>query len=109
MKDFADIPALMIDMGARAKAAAATLAFAPAEQRARALEAAADAVWARRDAIIAANALDMEYGAEKGLSAAMMDRLMLDEARIDGICSGLRAVAAQADTVGAVMAELEQP
>ena len=62
--------------------------------------AAADACWARRDDIIAANKKDMEFGRNKGLSDAMMDRLMLDEDRIKGMCDGLRAVAAQDDPVG---------
>ncbi len=105
MKDLADIPALMAEMGARAKIAAAALAFAPSQAKEAALMAAADQVWARRDAIIAANSKDMDFGREKGLSAAMMDRLMLDETRIQGIVDGLRAVAAQADPVGSVIAE----
>jgi len=105
MKDLADIPALMAEMGARAKIAAAALAFAPSQAKEAALMAAADQVWARRSEIIAANAKDMDFGREKGLSAAMMDRLMLDETRIQGIVDGLRAVAAQADPVGSVIAE----
>ena len=109
MKDLDDIPALMDDLGRRARAAAADLAFAPSEAKQKALVAAAEAVWSRRAEIVEANARDMEYGAEKGLSPAMMDRLKLDEARIEGICEGLRAVAAQDDPVGAVMAEWEQP
>lgn len=109
MKDFADIPALMSEIGTAAKAAAAELAFAPAEQRAHALTAAADAVWSRRDEIIAANARDLDYGRDKGLSPAMMDRLALDEARVQGIVDGLRAVAAQDDPVGATLSEWDRP
>jgi glutamate-5-semialdehyde dehydrogenase len=109
MKDAETIHELMQDLGRKAKAAAQELAFAPSEAKTRALEAAADAVWARRDEIIAANAKDLDFGRDKGLSPAMMDRLMLDEARIEGICDGLRAVAAQDDPVGAVMAEWDRP
>ncbi|WP_299145286.1 glutamate-5-semialdehyde dehydrogenase [uncultured Tateyamaria sp.] len=109
MKDFADIPALMADIGARAKAASAKLAFASAERKHAALISAAEHVWASRDAIIAANALDMEFGQNKGLSAAMMDRLRLDEERVQSIVDGLRAVAEQADPVGEVLAEWTQP
>ena len=109
MKDLTDIPALMHDLGARAKAAAGELAFAPAEAKEKALMAAAEAVWANRAAIIEANAKDLEFGRDKGLSDAMMDRLMLDEARIQGIVDGLKAVAAQDDPVGAVMAEWDRP
>ncbi|WP_299297819.1 glutamate-5-semialdehyde dehydrogenase [uncultured Tateyamaria sp.] len=109
MKDLADIPALMADIGARAKAASAKLAFASAERKHAALISAAEHVWANRDAIIAANALDMEFGQNKGLSAAMMDRLRLDEERVQSIVDGLRAVAEQADPVGEVLAEWTQP
>ncbi|MEQ9390423.1 glutamate-5-semialdehyde dehydrogenase, partial [Marinovum algicola] len=109
MKDLADIPALMADIGARAKAASAELAYAPAEAKQAALTAAADEVWAARDAIIAANAKDMEFGREKGLSPAMLDRLKLDSARIGSIVEGLRAVAEQADPVGAVLEEWDRP
>ncbi|MGV6813209.1 MAG: glutamate-5-semialdehyde dehydrogenase [Brevirhabdus sp.] len=109
MKDMDDIQAVMADIGARAQTASAELAFAPAQAKQRALEAAADAVWTRRGEIVEANAKDLEFGRDKGLSPAMMDRLMLDEARIKGICTGLRAVAAQDDPVGAVIAEWDMP
>ncbi|WP_288926898.1 glutamate-5-semialdehyde dehydrogenase [uncultured Maritimibacter sp.] len=109
MKDAENIPALMQELGRKAKAAAAELAFAPSDAKRKALDAAADAMWARRDEIIAANAKDLEYGREKGLSPAMMDRLMLDEARIRGMCDGVRSVAAQDDPVGAVMSEWDRP
>jgi glutamate-5-semialdehyde dehydrogenase len=109
MKDTDDIHALMAGIGARAKAAAAELAFAAPEAKRAALLAAADAVHARSNEIIAANAKDMVYGREKGLSPAMLDRLLLDEPRINGIVAGLRAVADQADPVGAVLAEWDMP
>ena len=109
MKDGLDIQAVMAEIGAQAKAAAAELAFASPDAKRRALETAADAVWASRADIIAANEKDMAFGREKGLSDAMLDRLMLDEARIDGICGSLRNVAAQDDPVGAVMDAWDQP
>ncbi|UMA63430.1 glutamate-5-semialdehyde dehydrogenase [Roseivivax marinus] len=109
MKDMSDIPALMQDIGRRAKAAAAELAFAPSEVKRQALEAAADALWRDRATVIAANAEDVKLAHEKDLTPAMIDRLTLDEARIEGICASLRAVAAQDDPVGAVTAEWEQP
>ena len=109
MKDTGDIPALMEAIGARARAAAADLAFAAPDAKARALNAAADVVEARQGDIIAANAKDMNYGRDKGLSPAMLDRLMLDAARIAGIPAGLRAVAAQDDPVGRVIAEWDRP
>lgn len=109
MKDFADIPAMMADLGARARAAAQVLAFAPAADKALALTAAAGAVRAAQDAILAANAADLAAAADKGLSAAMTDRLTLTAARIEGIAKALEAVAAQDDPVGAVMDEWTPP
>lgn len=109
MKDFTDIPALMHDIGVRAKAAARELAFASAERKHAALVGASEAVWKNRASIIEANAMDLEYGREKGLSDAMMDRLLLNEDRIRGIVDGLRAVAEQNDPVGAVMTEWDRP
>lgn len=104
-----DIQAEMKKIGAQAKAASAELAFASAEQKQQALENAATAVWDARADIIAANALDMDFGRNKGLSPAMLDRLMLEEDRIQGIVDGLRAVAAQADPIGAVLSEWDRP
>ncbi len=109
MKDLENIPALMQDLGKRAKAAAAKLATAPAERKAQALNTAADIVWSKRADIIAANAKDLEFGRSKGLSDAMMDRLLLDDSRIQGIVDGLRAIAGQTDPVGEVLTEWDQP
>lgn len=104
-----DVKQIMQDIGARAKSASAVLAYASAGAKTAALNAAADAVWAERAGIIAANAKDMEFGREKGLSDAMLDRLMLDEDRVKGIVDGLRTVAAQPDPVGKVIAEWDMP
>lgn len=104
-----DISALMTDIGARAKAATSALATATAERKHAALISAADAVWASRATILKANDKDMAYGSEKGLTAAMLDRLKLDEARLQGIMDGLRAIAEQPDPVGEVLAEWDQP
>jgi glutamate-5-semialdehyde dehydrogenase len=109
MKDTDDIQALMAELGKNARKAAEKLATASAERKEKALLAAADAVWQQRDQIIAANEKDMEFGRSKGLSPAMMDRLMLDEERIQGIVDGLRAVAGQTDPVGEVLGEWTQP
>ena len=109
MTDTTNIPALMADIGARAKEAAAVLATATAERKHAALISAADAVWHNREAIFEANAKDMAYGTEKGLSPAMLDRLMLDDDRLQSIIDGLRAIAEQRDPVGEVMEEWDQP
>ena len=104
-----DIADMMNRIGQAAREASQILAVATAESKMRALNAAADAVWATRDTILAANAKDLDFGRDRGLSAAMMDRLALDEERIAGIVTGLRAVAAQDDPIGAVMDEWDQP
>ncbi len=109
MKDGLDIQAMMAEIGRNAKAAASELAFADPAAKTLALNVAADALWAQRDKIIAANVEDMAFGREKGLSPAMLDRLMLDEDRVQGICDSLRNVAAQDDPVGEVITEWDQP
>ena len=100
-----DVKATLNQIGIAAKSAAAELGFATAERKYAALIGAAENVWIARADIIAANALDMEYGRNKGLSAAMLDRLMLDEDRIRSMVDGLRAVAEQEDPVGQVLEE----
>ncbi len=109
MNDHDAIGPMITQIGAEASAAAATLATASAEAKENALNAAADALWDQRATIIAANKQDMAFGAEKGLSPAMMDRLMLDDDRIKGMVDGLRAVAGQTDPVGEVAEEWTQP
>ena len=104
-----EIAELMQSMGRRARAAAAELAFAPAPQKAAALSAAAEALLADIPGLLTANAADLAYGRDKGLSDAMIDRLILDEGRIQAIAEGMRAVAAQPDPVGQVLAEWDMP
>ena len=109
MKDMDNIPQLMAGIGQHAKKAAATLATASAERKHAALIGAAEALWKARADILEANAQDLVFGRDKGLSDAMMDRLMLDEARIQGMIDGLRSIAEQPDPVGEVMAAWDQP
>mgnify|MGYP000624281472 CR=1 FL=1 len=104
-----DVKATLNQIGIAAKSAAAELGFATAERKHAALIGAAENVWIARADIIAANALDMDYGRNKGLSAAMLDRLMLDEDRIRSMVDGLRAVAEQEDPVGQVLEEWQRP
>ncbi len=109
MTETSDIPALMADIGTRAKSATAALAVASGERKHAALIAAAEAVWNNRETILVANEQDMEFGREKGLSSAMLDRLKLDEERLQGIVGGLRAIAEQTDPIGEVLADWDQP
>jgi glutamate-5-semialdehyde dehydrogenase len=100
---------LMTEIGSKARAAAADLAFAGSERKATALIAAADAVWNRRDAILDANTLDLDAGVQKGLTPAMLDRLRLDSGRLRGIVDALRQIAEQKDPVGRILAEWDRP
>ncbi|QNA85612.1 glutamate-5-semialdehyde dehydrogenase [Sphingomonas sp. So64.6b] len=100
---------LIADMGARARQSARMVAALPCVAKSRALDAAAQRL---RDAvaeILAANALDMAHGREIGLSGAMLDRLLLDEGRIESMASGVAAIAALRDPVGAVIDESRRP
>ena len=90
-------------MAASACAAGALLArLAPAD-KASGLRSAATAIRAAEATILAANAQDMAAGKAAGLSAAMLDRLMLDAARVAAMAAGVEAVAALDDPIGAVI------
>lgn len=92
-----------LDKARLAKGASAVLAQAGAQGRTNAISAAADAVEAHRADILAANARDMERGRENGMPGPLLDRLMLDDARLDGIVSSMREVAGQVDPIGEVV------
>lgn len=100
---------IVLDLGKRAKAASRGLALLSTEEKNRCLIAMAEALEAQKDAIKAANAGDMEAAPGYGLTAAMMDRLRLDEKRIGSMAKGLREVAALADPVGRVLDERVRP
>ena len=104
-----DVRAAMREIGRRARAAARELANAPAEQKNRALHAAARLLRERSAAILSANALDLAAARAKDLSPAMIDRLALDPGRIEGIARGLEEVAALPDPVGRVLASFTRP
>jgi len=99
----------MMALGRGARAAAAALARSTGSQKNRALEAAARALLDRMPAILEANARDMEQARSRQLSGAMLDRLMLDEARIEAMVAGVRSIAALDDPVGQVSAEWTRP
>jgi glutamate-5-semialdehyde dehydrogenase len=91
------------DLALAAKAAARRLATIDSATKNAALVAIADALEARTPEILEANARDLAAGGESGLSAALMDRLALDETRVRGIAQGARAIAALSDPVGEVV------
>lgn len=97
-----NIAEYMQDLGAKARQASRVMAAASTEKKNRALLAMAEAIDTSRDALAKANAVDLEKGAANGLDAAMLDRLELTPARIDGMIEGLRQVAALPDPVGDV-------
>ncbi len=100
---------LMRAIGVRAKEAARALAIAPTATKDKALAAAAAALRARKGEVLAANARDMGAGEAKGLSKAMLDRLLLNDARIEATARGLEEVAGLADPVGTVLADWQRP
>ena len=89
-------------MGERARAASRVLSTARTEDKNGALRAMAAAIRADSAAILGENAKDLEDGHAAGLSAATLDRLALDEARIEGMASGLEEIAALRDPIGEV-------
>ncbi|WP_084141925.1 glutamate-5-semialdehyde dehydrogenase [Hyphomonas johnsonii] len=99
----------MLDMGTRARAASRALGRLSADDRTRGLKAIAAAIRAAAPAILDANRQDMEAARKKGLDAAMLDRLALDEKRVDGIVSGVEAIAALPDPIGRELARWQQP
>ncbi len=109
MTDMVQARQLIDALGAAAREAAVVLAQTPAGPKRMALLSAADAITARTPDILAANARDLDFAREKGLSDAMLDRLRLDGARIAAIAQSLREVAEQDDPVGQVIAEWDRP
>ena len=104
-----DVSATLENIGIAAKRAAAELAFANPELKKLALINAAEFLWKSRSEIMLANSKDIEFGQTKSLSDAMLDRLMLDETRVQSIKESMQAVAEQAEPVGQVMEEWNRP
>ncbi len=104
-----DLYAEMRAIGARARAAAALMARAPAAQKTAALTAAAAAIRARRGAILEANRIDLADARQQSLSAALTDRLLLDDKRLEAMAKGIEEVAALPDPVGRELARWRRP
>jgi glutamate-5-semialdehyde dehydrogenase len=100
---------LIATMGRRARVAARDLARVPAGSKRRGLQAAAAAVHAAADAILAANDRDMARATAAGLSGALLDRLRLDPDRLAGMVAGVAAVAALDDPVGQAIDDRTRP
>ena len=104
-----DVAALMDSLGRAALGASRSLAQASTATKNAALAAAAAEIRKQRTAILAANRSDLQAARERGLSAAMMDRLALDEQRVEAMAKGIEEVAALADPVGVVIAAWTRP
>ena len=108
-KQTADIAATMTSLGAAARRAATDLATTTGEQRNAALAAAAAALRTRAASIIEANSRDMGAARERGLSGALLDRLMLDDDRVEAMAAGLETIISLHDPVGRVLEEWDRP
>ncbi|MEG3087671.1 glutamate-5-semialdehyde dehydrogenase [Sphingomonas sp. PB4P5] len=109
MTETIDPHALIADLGARARAAGASVVSMPSDARRAALAAAARRLRDAAPTILTANAQDMAHAREIGLSQALLDRLMLDDARIEAMAAGVAAIADLPDPVGTVIDRSERP
>ncbi|WP_288428855.1 glutamate-5-semialdehyde dehydrogenase [uncultured Agrobacterium sp.] len=109
VKQSQNIDALMMNIGAQAKAASRPLSIASTDQKNRALLAMASAIDASVDRILEANARDVDAAETSGVAASFIDRLKLDRSRIAGISEGIRAIAGLADPVGEVISAWDRP
>jgi glutamate-5-semialdehyde dehydrogenase len=107
--DAKHIGKLMEELGRAATKAAAVLALAPSAQKNTALVAAAQAVRARGAAILASNERDMAAARARHLSGPRLERLRLDERRLEAIAAGIDAVVDLTDPIGRVVAEWQRP
>ena len=105
----ADIHSLVVDIGKKAREASRRLAVASSQQKKDALIFSADSIRKNTPKILEQNKKDLDFGASKGLSNALMDRLLLSEERIGSMIDGLEAIANQDDPVGEIMEAWRRP
>lgn len=109
MDGHSNIAAMMQTIGENAKEAATALAVASTDAKNTALREMAASLRNRKPEIMAENDKDMAAGIEKSLTNAMLDRLKLDEDRIEGVAAGLEAIAGLADPVGSIESAWDRP
>lgn len=109
VKQSQSVDALMMNIGAQAKAASRPLSIASTAKKKRALLAMASAIDASVDRILDANRQDVAAAEQAGVAGSFIDRLKLDPSRIAGISEGIRAIANLADPVGEVIAAWDRP
>ena len=107
--DYDDLARTMDQLGMRARQAAQVLAGAGEHQKNQALSGAAESLRQHLPEILAANARDMHEARERGLSDALLDRLMLDPGRVEAMARGLESIVGLPDPVGRVLAEWVPP
>jgi glutamate-5-semialdehyde dehydrogenase len=107
--DTGDIAEEMDQLGRRARAAVGDIAQATTDQKNTALFEAAAALRARADNLLAANARDMAAAEARNIAPSLLDRLKLDEGRIEAMAAGLEQIAALPDPVGEVLAAWDRP
>ena len=105
----ADIHSLVVDIGKKAREASGMLAVASSQQKKDALIFSADSIRKNTAKILEQNKKDLDFGASKSLSNALMDRLLLNEERIGSMIDGLEAIANQDDPVGEIMETWRRP
>jgi len=99
----------MSEMGRAARAAARAVALAASESKNRALRIAAGEIRAATQAILAANAQDVADARARGTAASFLDRLTLDEKRVEAMARGVEEIAVLPDPVGRMLATFERP
>ncbi|WP_020697943.1 glutamate-5-semialdehyde dehydrogenase [Reyranella massiliensis] len=104
-----DAASIVAELGRRAKTAAAALRTAPTDAKNKALADAARMIRGEKAAILAANARDIDAAKAAGMSNALQDRLLLNDARIEGMAKGLDDIVALPDPVGATIEEWQRP
>ena len=105
----AELLETMLDMGRRARAASQALGRLTPADRTRGLIAIANALRGAAAEILTENAQDMITAREKGLSPAMLDRLLLDEARLEAVATSVESIAQLPDPIGRELARWQQP
>ena len=100
---------MLTEIGKRVKNASVEIAVASTDDKNKILKAIANALRENCDEILKANAIDLENGRNNGMSEALLDRLMLNEDRVEGMAKGVEGVISLPDPVGEVLWECERP
>ena len=100
---------MLTEIGKRVKNASVEIAVASTDDKNRILKALANALRENCDEILKANAIDLENGRNNGMSEALLDRLMLNKDRVEGMAQGIEGVISLPDPVGRILWECERP